>query len=121
MQVRSQWKAQTGRWQRPHQLDDVEFDDSNKAKAAPQVKASSKPTSIPMLGMLFARLPFLVGTFVLPRCYQIFGGGKREMDLQETTRKNKFLFYRTSTHILGNMPLIDVLRNKSERIISLII
>ncbi len=48
-------------------MDDVELDGSNKAEAACQVEASSKPISIPELGMSFPRLPFLVGTAVLPR------------------------------------------------------
>ncbi len=51
--------AQSGCQQRPRQLDNVELDSSNKAEAAWQVKASSKPTSIPMLGMSLPRLPFL--------------------------------------------------------------
>ncbi len=42
------------------------------------------------------------------------------MGPQETTRKNKILFYRTSTYVIGNMPSTDVLRNKSKRIILLI-
>ena len=49
----SWWGAQSGCRQRPHQLDDVELDGSNKAEAACQVRASSKPTSVPMLGMSF--------------------------------------------------------------------
>jgi hypothetical protein len=58
-QAPSQWDgAQSGRRQRPHQLEDIELDSSNKAEAAHQVRASSKPTSIPMLGMSLPRLPF---------------------------------------------------------------
>ncbi len=66
VRVPSQWGAQSGRRQRPRQLDNVELDSSNKAEAARQVKASSKPTSVPTLGMSLPRLPFLVGTAVLP-------------------------------------------------------
>ncbi len=62
----------SGRRQRPHQLDGVELDGSNKAEAACQVEASSKPTSVPMLGMSFPRLPFPVGTAVPPRRLKIF-------------------------------------------------
>ncbi len=54
-----QWEAQSGRRQRPHQLDDVEPDGSNKAEAACQVVASSKPTSVPTLRMSPPRLLFL--------------------------------------------------------------
>jgi hypothetical protein len=54
----SRWGAQSGCRQRPRQLDDVELDSSNKAEAAHQVKASSKPTSVPTLGMSLPRLPF---------------------------------------------------------------
>ncbi len=43
-----------------------------------------------------------------------------EMGPQETTRKNKILFYRTSTYVLGNMPSTDVLRDESKWIILLI-
>ncbi len=71
-QVPSQWGAQSGCRQRPHQLDDVEPDGSNKAEAACQVEASSKPSSVPTLSMLFSRLPFLVGTSNPPRRSQIF-------------------------------------------------
>jgi hypothetical protein len=84
----SWWGAQSGCRQRPRQLDDVELDSSNKAEAACQVKASSKPTSIPTLGMSLPRLPFLVGTAVLPRRLNFFCC-QREMGLRETTRKNK--------------------------------
>ncbi len=115
----SRWGAQSGRWQRPRQLDNVELDTSNKAEAACQVKASSKPTSIPMLGMSLPRLPFLVGTVVPLRRLNFFCW-EREMGPQEKTRENKILFYRTSTYVVGNMPSMDVLRNKSEQIISLI-
>ncbi len=55
----SRWGAQSGHWQRPRQLDDVELDSSNKAEAARLVKARSKPTSVPTLGMSLPRLPFL--------------------------------------------------------------
>ncbi len=106
----SQWGAQSSRWQRPHQLDNVELDSSNKAEAACLVKASSKPAS----------LAFLVGTAVPPRRSQIFWEGEWEIGPQETTRKNKILFYWTSTCIIGNMPSTDVLKNESEQIISLI-
>ncbi len=41
----SRWGAQSGRRQRPRQLDNVELDSSYKAVAACQVRASSKPTS----------------------------------------------------------------------------
>ncbi len=51
--------AQSGRRQRPRQLDNIELDSSsNKAEAACQGKASSKPTCVPMLGMPLPRLPF---------------------------------------------------------------
>ncbi len=92
---------------------------SNKAEAARQVKASSKPISIPMLGMSLPRLPFLVGTAVLPRRLKSFRY-QWEMRLQETTCKNKVSFYRTSRYIVRNMPSTDVLRNKSKWIILLI-
>jgi hypothetical protein len=42
----------------PRQRVDVGLDSSNKAEAACQVKASSKPTSVPMLVMFLPRLPF---------------------------------------------------------------
>ncbi len=115
----SQWGAQSGHRQRPCQLDNVELDSSNKAEAACQVRASSKPTSIPMLSMSLPRLPFLIGTAVPPRHLKFFGC-QREMGPQETTRKNEILFYRTSTYVLGNMPSMDVLRNESKQIILLI-
>jgi hypothetical protein len=111
----SQWGAQSGCWQRPRQLDDVELDSSNKAEAACWVKASSKPTSVPMLGMFLLRLPFLVRTAVPPKRSHIFGGNDREMELRETTCKNKTLFYRTSTYIVGNMPSTDVWEMSSNR------
>jgi hypothetical protein len=116
----SRWGAQSGHRQRPHQLEDVELDGSNKAEAACQVKASSKPTSIPMLGMSFPRLPFLIGIAVPPRRLKLFRW-EWEMGPRETTRKNKISFYRTSTYVIGNMPSTDVLRNESKRIILLII
>jgi hypothetical protein len=119
-QVPSQWGAQSGCRQRPHQLDNVELDGSNKAEAACQVKASSKPTSIPMLGMSFPRLPFLVRTAVLPRRLNFFCW-EWEMGPLETTRKNEISFYSTSTYVIGNMPWMDVLRNESKRIILLIV
>jgi hypothetical protein len=71
-QAPSRWGAQSGCQQRPRQLENVELDSSNKAEAACQVKASSKPTSIPMLGMSLPRLPFLVGTAVLLRRFKFF-------------------------------------------------
>jgi hypothetical protein len=74
MRAPSWWGAQSGRWQRPQQLDDVELDSSNKTEAACWVEASSKPTSIPMLGMSLPRLPFLVRTAVPPRRSQNFWG-----------------------------------------------
>jgi hypothetical protein len=55
----------------PLQLDDIELDSSKKAEAAPQVKASSKPTSIPTLGMSLPRLPFSKEQAVLPRRLKI--------------------------------------------------
>ncbi len=120
MRAPSQWGAQSGCRQRPHQLDDVKLDGSNKAEAACQVEASIKPTSVPMLGMFFPRLPFLVGTAVLPRRLKKFRC-QREMGPRETTPENEILFYPTSTYIVGNMPSTDVLRNKSKWIILLII
>ncbi len=51
--------SQSGPWQRPGQLDNVELDSSNNAEAAHRVEASSKPTSVPMLGISLPRLPFL--------------------------------------------------------------
>ncbi len=118
--VQSRWGAQSGCRQRPHQLDNVELDGSNKAEAACQVKASSKPTSVPRLGLSFPRLLFLIGTAIPERRLKIFcwewGMGPRE-----TTRKNEILFYRTSTYIIGNMPSTDALRNKAKRIILLIV
>ncbi len=116
----SRWGAQSGRRQRPRQLDVVELDSSNKAQAAHQVEASSKPTSIPTLSMSFPRLPFLVGTAVLPRRLKIFRW-EWEMGPRETTRKNEILFYWMSTYVVGNMPSMDVLRNESKRIILLIV
>ncbi len=98
-----------------------EPDGSNKAEAACQVKASSKPTSVPMLGMLFPKLPFLVGTSVLLGRSQNFWGNEREMDPRQTTCENKILFYQTSTYVVRNMPSTNVLRNESERIILLIV
>jgi hypothetical protein len=103
----------------PHQLDDVELDSSNKADAAGQVKASSKPTSVPMLGISLPRLPFLKGQAVPLRRLNFFCC-QQETGLQETTCKNKILFYRMSMYIIGNMPSMDVLRNKSEQKNSLI-
>jgi hypothetical protein len=85
----SLWGTQSGRGQRLHQLDDVEFDGSNKAEAARQVKASSKLTSIPMLGMSFPRLPFLVGIAVLPRSLNFFCW-EWEMGPRQKTRENNF-------------------------------
>ncbi len=70
--ARAPWGAQSGHRQRPHQLDDVELDGSNKAEAARQVKASSKPTSVLTLGMSFPRLTFLVGIAVQPRRVKFF-------------------------------------------------
>ena len=101
--------SQSGPWQRPGQLDNVELDSSNKAEASCLVKASSKPTS----------LAFLVGTAVPPRRLKIFCC-QREMGPRETTRENKISFHRTSTYVVGNMPSTDVLRNESKRIILLI-
>jgi hypothetical protein len=119
-QALSWWGAQSCCRQRPHQLDDVELDGSSKAEAACQVEASSKPTSVPMLGMSFPRLPFLIGTAVPPRRLKMFRWA-REMGPQETTRKNEILFYWTSTYVVGNMPSADVLRNESKRIFLLIV
>ena len=115
----SWWGAQSGCRQRPHQLDDVELDSSSKAEAAGWVRASSKPTSVPTLGMSLPRLPFLVGTAVPPRHLKIFRC-QWEMGPQETTRENKISFYWTSTYIVRNMPSTDVLRNESKQIILLI-
>jgi hypothetical protein len=115
----SQWGAQSGCRQRPHQLDNVELDGSNKAEAACQVEASSKPTSIPTLGISFPRLFFLVGIAVLPRRLKIFRW-EWEMGPRGKTCENKILFYRTSMYVARNMPSMDVLRNESERIILLI-
>jgi hypothetical protein len=67
----------------PHQLVNVGLDSSNKAEAAHLVKASNEPTS----------LSFLIGTAVPPRHSQIFWGNEREMELQETTCKNKIWLY----------------------------
>ncbi len=64
VRVPSRWGAQSGHWQRPHQLDNVELDSSNKAEAAGLVEASSKPAS----------LAFLEGTAIPPRCSQNFFG-----------------------------------------------
>ncbi len=109
------WRgAQSVCWQRPHQLNDV-----NKAEAARQVKASNKPTSIPKLGRCLPRLPFLVGAAVPTRRLNFFCS-QRWMGPRETTRKNKILFYWTSTYVVGNTPLADVLRIKSKWIILLI-
>jgi hypothetical protein len=117
--VQGQRGAQSGHRQRLHQLDNVELDGSNKAEAACQVEASSKPTNIPMLGMSFPRLPFLVGTAVLRHLN--FFCWEREMGPWKTTRKNEILFYPTSTYVVGIMPSMDVLRNKSKQIILLIV
>ncbi len=106
----SQWEAQSGHWQRPHQLDNVELDSSNKAEAARLVEASSK----------LASLAFLEGTAIPPRCSQNFFGDEREIGPRETSRKNKISFYRTSTYVVGNMPSTGVLRNESKQIILLI-
>jgi hypothetical protein len=114
------WGAQSGCRQRPHQLDNVELDSSNKAEAAHQVKASSKPTSIPMLDISLPRLPFLVGTVVPQRRIKIIHW-EQKMGLRETTCKNEILFYRTSAYVVENIPSTDVLRNKSKRIILLIV
>ena len=53
-QAPSQKGAQSGCWQRPHQLDDGKLADASKAEAACQIK-------YPMLGMSLARLPFSKG------------------------------------------------------------
>ncbi len=120
VQALSRWGAQSGHRQRPHQLDNVELDGSTKAEAACQVEASSKPTSILMLDMSFPRLPFLVGTAVLPRHLNFFCW-EQEMGPRKKTRENKILSYRTSMYVIRNMPSTDVLRNKAKRIILLII
>ncbi len=86
----SWWGAQSGHRQRPHQLDDVELDGSNKAESAHKVEASSKPTSIPMLGMSFPRLPFLVGIAIPPRLLKKFRW-EWEMGPQEKTREKKIV------------------------------
>ncbi len=91
----SRWGAQSGCWQRPRQLDNFELDSFNKAEAARQVKASSKPISIPTLGMSLPRLPFLKEQAVPPRSLNFFCC-QQEMGPRETTRENKILFYRTS-------------------------
>ncbi len=117
----SRWGAQSGCRQKPHQLDDVELDGSNKAEAACQVEASSKPTSVPTLGMMsFPRLHFLIGIAVPPRRLKNFRW-EWEMGPQEKTCKIEISFYGTSTYVVGNMPSTDVLRNKSKRIILLIV
>ena len=54
--AQSQWGTQSGHQQRPHQLEDVALDGSNKAEKASHIDASSKPTSVPTLGMSFPRL-----------------------------------------------------------------
>ena len=92
----SRWGAQSGCQQRPLQLDNVKHDSSNKAEAAHQVKASSKPTSVPMLGMSLPRQPSLVGTAIPPRRLKTFRC-QQEMGPRKTTRKNKTWFYPTST------------------------
>jgi hypothetical protein len=115
-----QANREPGRRQRPRQLDNVELDSSNKAEAALQVKASSKPTSVPMLGMSLPRLPFLIGTAVPPRRLKNLRW-EQEMGPQETTCENKILFYPTSTYVIRNMPSADVLRNESKRIILLVV
>ncbi len=85
------WGAQSGCWQRLHQLEDVELDISIKAEAAHQVKASGKPTSVPMLGMSFPRLTFLVGIAVPPRHLKFFCW-ERDMGPWEKSAKIKFRF-----------------------------
>ncbi len=115
----SRWGAQSGRWQRPCQLDEVELDSSNKAEAAGRVEAISKPTSIPTLGMSLPRLPFLKEQAVPLRRPKFFCC-EREMGPREKTCKNKISFYQTSTYVVGNMPSTDVLQNESEWIILLI-
>jgi hypothetical protein len=89
--VQSQWGAQSGCWQRPRQLDDVELDGSNKAEAARQVKASSKPPSVPMLGMSFPRLPFLVGTAIPQDVSKKFVENEK-WDCKKQLTKMKFHF-----------------------------
>ncbi len=93
---------------RPCQLVNVGLDSSNKAEAACLVKASSKLTS----------LAFLVGTAVLLRCSQFFGGNKREMEPWETTRKKKIVVL-ASTYTVGNLSSTDVLSNESKRMVLL--
>jgi hypothetical protein len=70
--------SQSGCWQRPRQLDNVELDSSNKAEAARLVEASSKPAS----------LAFLLGTAVPPRRSQNILGDNRKIGPRETARKN---------------------------------
>ncbi len=88
MQAPSQWGAQSGCWQGPRQLDNVELDSSNKAETARLVEASSKPAS----------LAFLVGTAVPPRRSQNALGDKREIRSQETTRK-KYNFVLSDVYV----------------------
>ncbi len=89
--VPSRWEAQPGCWQRPHQLDNVELDSSNKAEAAHQVKANSEPTSVPTLGMSLPRLPFPVGAAVPPRRLIFFVENKK-WDRKKKLTKIKFGF-----------------------------
>ncbi len=119
-QVLSQWGAQSGCRKRPHQPDDVELDSSNKAEAACQVVASSKPTSVPTLGMSLQDC-FSCRNIRSAKTFSDFLGNKREMDPWETTRKNEILFYWTSTYVVRNNPSMDVLRNKPKRIILLVV
>jgi hypothetical protein len=80
--------------------------------------ASSKPTSVPMLGMSLPRLPF---SWEQPFCR---GVSKLSVANKKWDRKKKLakknLFYRTSMYVIGNMSSTDVLRNKSKRMILLI-
>ncbi len=87
----SRWGAQSGHWQRPLQLDDIELDSSNKAEAAPQVKASSKPTSIPLLGMSLPRLPFFSEQPFL-QGISIFFVANKKWDHKKQLAKIKFCF-----------------------------
>ncbi len=83
-------------------------------------KHLAKLSQVPNQGMSLPRLPFSEERLLRPlRQDRLrFFCDKREMGPQETTRKNKIMFYLASTYAFGSMFSTDALRNESKRMVS---
>ncbi len=81
-----------------------------------QQSKSSKPTSVPMLGMSLVRLPFCIGIAIKLESSQTFLDSQK-LGPQGTTRKNKISLYNHLCRLLEACPQLMLLRNKSKAMI----